>query len=61
MTTNTTWITDENGVKWAADDNGNKCSVRYFGSEERAEKALKSLKDCENCIRAVYSRMAYGE
>ena len=46
----TTWTTDNNGVKWISDDNGNKCSVRYFGSEEKAEKALLSLIDCDNCI-----------
>lgn len=33
-----TWTTDNNGVKWASDDKGNKCSVRYFGSEATAPK-----------------------
>ncbi len=44
------WTTDEDGVKWISDENGNRCSVRYFGSEEAAEKALKSLEDCKNCV-----------
>ena len=34
---------------WIRDDNGNKCSVEYFGSEEAAKEALASLKDCDNC------------
>lgn len=35
---------------WLTDDNGNKCSVEYFGSEEAAQKALDSLVECKNCI-----------
>lgn len=34
---------------WLEDDNGNKCSIEYFGSEEAAQKALDSLKNCKNC------------
>ena len=34
---------------WIRDDNGNKCSVEYFGSEEAAKEALASLNDCDNC------------
>ena len=45
----TNWL-KENGTKWATDDRGNKCSVRYFGNEEKAEKALNSLINCDNCI-----------
>lgn len=45
----TTWTKDSIGVEWVNDDNGNKCSVKYFGTKERAEKALNSLKDCKNC------------
>jgi hypothetical protein len=35
---------------WLKDDNGNKCSVEYFGTKEAAQAALDSLKNCENCI-----------
>ena len=35
---------------WLKDNNGNKCSVEFFGSEEAAQKALDSLKNCDNCI-----------
>lgn len=45
----TEWY-EENGAKWIKDENGNKCSVRYFGSEEKAEKALLSLENCKNCV-----------
>ena len=34
---------------WIEDDNGNRCSVEYFGSEEAARAALASLKDCYDC------------
>jgi hypothetical protein len=34
---------------WINDDNGNKCSVEYFGSEEAAKRALSSLKNCYGC------------
>lgn len=30
-------------MKWLHDENGNKCSVEYFGNEEAAQKALDSL------------------
>src|SRR5258708_5771105 len=36
-------------TEWLKDGSGNKCSVEYFGSEEAAQKALDSLKLCENC------------
>jgi hypothetical protein len=34
-----------------ADDNGNKATTEYWGSEERARQALASLIDCSNCSR----------
>src|SRR3990167_3230588 len=37
-------------IEWVSDENGNKCSVQYFGSQEAAQKALDSLKNCKNCI-----------
>lgn len=45
----TEWYTDEHGVKWIKDANENRCSTVYFGSEERAQKALESLENCRNC------------
>lgn len=39
-------------ITWLKDSNGNRCSVEYFGSVEKAQAALESLKncvDCENC------------
>lgn len=35
---------------WISDDDGNKCSVEYFGSEAQARAALASLRGCKNCI-----------
>ena len=32
------------------DEYGNKSSIKYFGSEEKAKEALESLIDCKNCI-----------
>ena len=37
-------------MTWLKDANGNKCSVEYWGSQEAAQRALDSLKDCHNCI-----------
>jgi len=58
--------TDPNGVVWFKDSNNNRCSVKYFGSEEAAQAALASLKncnDCENCSDCSYcsycSRCSY--
>ena len=36
-------------MNWITDNNGNKCSVEYFGTEEAAREALASLKDCKDC------------
>ena len=33
-----------------SDDNGNVCTVAYFGSEEAAQKALASLTECTGCL-----------
>lgn len=30
-------------MTWIKDENGNRCSVEYWGSEEAARKALASL------------------
>jgi hypothetical protein len=35
---------------WITDDNGNKCSVEYFGTQEAAQAALDSLKNCRDCV-----------
>lgn len=40
----TTWITDAKG---------NKCSVEYFGSEDKAREALASLKNCTYCTNCA--------
>jgi len=37
-------------TEWLKDKDGNKCSVEYFGTKEKAQKALDSLVDCENCV-----------
>lgn len=34
---------------WITDDRGNRCSVEYWGSEEKARAALAALKACSNC------------
>ena len=43
---------------WLKDDRGNKCSVEYFGSEKAAQKALDSLKDCDDSLTARTARTA---
>lgn len=35
---------------WLEDKSGNKCSVEYFGSAEKAQAALDSLVNCYDCI-----------
>lgn len=42
-----TWNEDRT---WVRDENGNRCSVVYFGSEDNAEAALKSLQGCNGCV-----------
>ena len=37
-------------TQWLTDDNGNKCSVEYFGTREAAQAALDGLKNCNNCV-----------
>ena len=34
---------------WITDENGNRASVEYWGSEEAARKSLANLKECRNC------------
>ncbi len=34
---------------WVSDADGNKCSAKYFGSEEAARAALGGLKHCVGC------------
>lgn len=34
---------------WLIDANGNRCSISYFGSREKAQEALDSLVNCFNC------------
>ena len=43
-----TEITERDG--WLIDQRGNKNSISYWGSLEAAEKALRSLVDCNNCV-----------
>ncbi len=35
---------------WIKDERGNKCSVEWFGTQDAAQAALDSLKDCDNCV-----------
>lgn len=37
-------------MEWLKDNQGNQCSVEYFGSREKAQAALDSLKNCAECI-----------
>ena len=46
-------IGDDEMITWIEDDNGNKCSVEYFGSKKEAQKALDSLVDCKKCVNCV--------
>ena len=34
---------------WISDENGNRCSVEYWGSEEKAREALASNENCSDC------------
>lgn len=36
-------------MKYVTDENGNRASIEYFGSQEAAENSLKTLKNCINC------------
>ena len=42
-------ITWDDAREWVSDENGNRCSVVYWGSEAAAEKALLSLIRCSDC------------
>jgi hypothetical protein len=35
--------------RWVSDSNGNRASVVYWGSREKAEASLATLKDCSKC------------
>ena len=34
---------------WITDEHGNRASIAYWGSEDRARASLASLTDCRNC------------
>ena len=34
---------------WITDENGNRASVEYWGSEEAARKSLETLTRCSDC------------
>lgn len=38
---------------WIKDEDGNRCSVEYFGSDEAAREALDSLYGCINCTNCT--------
>jgi len=40
-------------TEWLVDDNGNRTSVTYFGSRERARYVLDNLLDCRDCTNCV--------
>ena len=42
-------ITWDDAREWVSDENGNRCSVSYWGSEAAAEEALLSLIRCSDC------------
>ena len=44
---------------WISDSNGNKCSVEYFGTKEKAQAALDSLKNCRDCTNCSDSSCCY--
>ena len=46
--------------KWLEDKNGNKCSVAYFGSEEKAQKALDNLDNCKDCSVINFKRLEHA-
>ena len=50
----------ELNMKWLEDNNGNRCSVEYFGSAEAAQAALDSLKECENCDNCEHCSRCSG-
>ena len=47
-------ITWDDAREWVSDENGNRCSVVYWGSEAAAEMALLSLIRCSNCADCSY-------
>jgi len=58
-------ITEADG--WLTDSNGNRASIAYFGSREKAVKALRSLEDCppipaiSNIHRTIYAAASQPE
>ena len=40
-------------TQWLTDASRNKCSVEYFGSKEKAQAALDSLKNCKECVNCL--------
>lgn len=51
---------DTTGNIWFKDNNNNKCSVRYFGSEENAIKALQSSTGCADNVNCKNCRYSYN-
>lgn len=53
-------ITWDDAREWVSDENGNRCSVAYWGSEAAAEMALLSLIRCSNCADCSYCSRCSG-
>lgn len=41
-------------MNWIEDKNGNRASVKYWGSEEAARASLRTLMCCVNCTNCSY-------
>lgn len=37
-------------MTWLTDENGNRCSVERWGTEENARRVLSTLKNCSHCV-----------
>lgn len=43
-----------NGINYLVDDNGNRASIEYWGSEDAARESLLSLTECTDCLNCSH-------
>lgn len=41
-------------MNWITDEHGNRASISYWGSEEKALASLATLTECHNCTNCSY-------
>ena len=48
-------------MEWVTDDNGNRASVKHWGSREKAEASLKTLANCTDCTGKRLPMQIYAD